>query len=62
MNIQFTTLGQSANVTVSEIEGDILISLSTYPTHAQMAIPLEVAVKIADGIIAIARKQLKGAA
>ena len=62
MSIRFESLGQSANIGVSEIDGNVLISLSTYPTHAQMAVPLDVAIKLADEIIAIARKQLKEAA
>jgi hypothetical protein len=64
MSIRFESLGQSANVSAIEIDDgkEVLISFSTYPTHAQMALPLDVAIKLADEIIAIARNQLKEAA
>lgn len=62
MNTQFTTLGQSASVSVSEVDGEVLINLSCYPVLAQACLPLDVALKVADEITAIARKQLKEAA
>lgn len=62
MILEFNKYGHNARVTVSDVDGDVLIGLSTYPTHAQMAVPLDVAIKLADEIIAIARKQIKEAA
>lgn len=43
-------------------DGEILITLSNYPTTASMAIPMDVAVELATRIMCIANNQQKKAA
>ena len=63
MTTQFETLGIKGSISAQGMsDGDVLISLSSYPMHAQMAMPASAAVALADEIIAIVRNQLKEAA
>jgi hypothetical protein len=63
MSIQFKKLGQSANVNVTKLDDeDVVLTFSSFPTTASMALPMTIALQLADEIIAIARKQLKEAA